>query len=455
LNADDEIIVFSKENFPFYNRVLLPDYISGTQQWDQLVKMKTEEEYDYNIHLYRGVSIEKINREQKLVFDSEGREHRYDVLLMATGSRAAMLKDVPSLQGIFTMRNRIDADSFKNHIDPAKGKVVIVGGGLLGIELAASLREANVEVTIIQRISRLMDRQLDPLGSQLLHEALTDKGIQIYYNDEIERFLGTETIEGIHLKSGLTIHCQAIVIAVGTVPNIELAMATGLTCKRGVVVNEYLLTNDPSIYAIGEIAEFRGFLYGITAAAEQQAHIVAKHLSGDISQYYSGSLLMNILKMHGTDICSLGLAEAPGDPAYEEVVFIDRAKCYYKKCIIHNDRLVGAILIGDKTEFLEFRDLIENKIELSDKRLQLLRSGKKAEPVLGKLVCSCAGVGEINIINKINEGCKDIVQLCQLSGAGMGCGSCRPEVKGILEMKSRRPVLQVEEKLRQVLTIAD
>lgn len=433
LNADDEIVVFSKENFPFYNRVLLPDYITGAQQWDHLVKMKTEEEFEYNIQMHRGVSIEKIDREQKMVTDSGGNTHSYDILLMATGSRAAMLKDVPPLEGIFTMRSRIDADRFKSHIDPAKGRVIIVGGGLLGIELAASLQEVNVEVTIIQRISRLMDRQLDPLGSQLLHEILADKGIQVYYNDEIERFLGKEAAEGVCLKSGLTIYCQAIVIAVGTVPNIEMAKASGFTCKRGVVVNEYLQTNDPSVYAVGEMAEFNGFLYGITAAAEQQAHIVAKHVSGDIAQYYSGSLLMNILKMHGTDVCSLGLAEAPDDPAYEEVVFIDKAKCYYKKCIIHHDRLVGAILIGDKTEFLEFRDLIENKTELSEKRLQLLRSGKKAEPVIGKLVCSCAGVGEGNIINRIQEGCRDLVQLCQLSGAGMGCGSCRPEVKTILD----------------------
>ncbi|MDQ6761812.1 MAG: FAD-dependent oxidoreductase, partial [Bacteroidota bacterium] len=440
LNDEDEIIVFSKENFPFYNRVLLPDYISGAHTWEHLVKMNTEEEFDFNLRLHRGVSIDKIDRERKLVYDSKGNVHAYDVLIMATGSRAAMLKDVPSLQGIFTMRSRVDADDFKNHIDPAKGKVIIVGGGLLGIELAASLQEVNVEVTIIQRISRLMDRQLDPLGSQLLHEILTEKGIQIYYNDEIERFLGTEIIEGIRLKSGLTIDCQAIVIAVGTVPNIELANASSLLCKRGVVIDEYLQTNDPSIYAIGEIAEFKGFLYGITAAAEQQADIVARHLSGDISKYYNGSLLMNILKLHGSDVCSLGLAESPDDPAYEEVVFIDKAKCYYKKCIIHNDKLVGAILIGDKTEFLEFRNLIENKIELSDKRLQLLRSGQKAEPVLGKLVCSCAGIGEGNILNKINEGCTDLVQLCQLSGAGMGCGSCRPEVKAILDLELKHPM---------------
>lgn len=439
LNTEDEIEIFSKENFPFYNRVMLPDYISGTQQWEQLVKMKDEEEFDFNIKLHRGISIENIDRTNKTVTDSKGKIHTYDVLLLATGSRATMLRDVPDMKGIFTMRSRIDADNFKNHVDDAKGKVLIVGGGLLGIELAASLREVNVEVCIVQRISRLMDRQLDILGSQLLHEELTDKGIDIFYDDEIERFLGSKEVNGVRLKSGQEINCQAIVIAIGTTPNIELARASGIECKRGVVVNEYLLTNDPNIYAIGEIAEFKGFLYGITAAAEQQAEIVARHLSGDIAHYYEGSLLMNILKMHGTELCSLGLADAPAnDPAYEEVVFIDKAKRYYKKCIIHNDRLVGAILIGDKTEFLEFKDLISNKIELSEKRLELLRSGKKAEPIVGKLVCSCAGVGEGNIINKINEGCTELKTLCQAAGAGMGCGSCRPEVQAILEKELAR-----------------
>ncbi len=433
INTTDEIEIFSKENFPFYNRVLLPDYISGTLPWTNLIKMTDAEEKDFNIKLHRGVSVTKIDRENKTITDSNNNIHNYDVLLMATGSRAAMLRDVPAMKGIFTMRNRMDADGFKNHVDAAKGKVIIVGGGLLGIELAASLREVNVDVVIIQRISRLMDRQLDPLGSQLLHEELTDKGVDIYYNDEIERFLGDKNVSGIKLKSGLEIDCQAIVIAIGTVPNIEIAKEANINCKRGVVVDEYLQTNDENIFAIGEIAEFKGFLYGITAAAEQQAEIVARYLNGDISKYYNGSLLMNILKMHGTDLCSLGEVECPNDPAYEEVVFIDKAKRYYKKCIIHNDRLIGAILIGDKSEFLEYRNLIENKMELSEKRMQLLRSGKAIEPVIGKLICSCNNVGEGNLLNKINEGCKDHLQLCQLTGAGMGCGSCRPEVKAILD----------------------
>lgn len=283
-----------------------------------------------------------------------------------------------------------------------------------------------------------MDRQLDTLGGQLLYEELTDRGIDIYYNDEIDRFTGQARLEGIRMKSGLYIPCQAVVMSIGTVPNIELAQAAQLQCNRGVVVNEYLQTSDPDIYAIGEIAAFNGTLYGITAAAEQQAAVVARYLNGDISNYYQGSLFMNILKMHGTDLCSLGMVETPKDPEYEEVVFIDKAKRYYKKCIIHQDKLVGAILIGDKSEFLEFRDLIQQRIELSDKRLELLRSGKKGTPVIGKLVCSCGNVGEGNILEKIAAGCDNLQQVCQASGAGLGCGSCKSEIKALLEKSVKK-----------------
>ncbi|WP_143305159.1 nitrate reductase [Chitinophaga vietnamensis] len=437
-NNDDEIIVFSKEDLPFYNRVMLPDYISGTQSWRQLVKMTRTEEQAYNITLHRGLAIVHIDRSRKEVRDSNGNVHTYDILLLATGSRAATLREVPALAGIFTMRTRMDADAFRSHLDPAKGKVMIVGGGLLGIELAASLREMRIDVGVIQRTSRLMDRQLDTLGGQLLYEELTDRGIEICYNDEIDRFAGQERLEGIYLKSGRYVACQAVVMSIGTVPNIELAQAAQLPCNRGVIVNEYLQTADPDIFAIGEIASFNGMLYGITAAAEQQAAVVARFLNGDISSYYEGSLMMNILKMHGADLCSMGMVETPKDPAYEEILFIDRAKRFYKKCIIHQDRLVGAILIGDKTEFLEFRDLIAQRIELSDKRLQLLRSGRKGEVVKGRLVCSCGNVGEGNIIEKIAAGCNELQQLCQAAGAGMGCGSCKAEVKALLEKSMQK-----------------
>ncbi|RFS18105.1 nitrate reductase [Emticicia sp. C21] len=433
LNQVDEIEVFSKELYPFYNRVMLPDYISGTQTWEQLVKLREDQFAENNIKVHKGIGIEHIDRKNKVVVDSNGNEHHYDKLFLGTGSRAFMPKNFPRIGGVFNMRSRLDADALMPYVQ-AKSHAIIVGGGLLGLEMAASLREIDVNVTVIQRIGRFMDRQLDPIGSDILHEEIIALGIDVYYNDEVEQVYGSEKITGIRLKSGVRLNCDAMIVAAGTIPNIELVKEAGLACNRGVVVNDYLQTSDPDIFACGEIAEWQKQMWGITAAAEQQAGIVAKFLAGDLATYYTGSLSMNILKMQGINLCSLGMIEIPaGSTDYEEIIFIDKAKHYYKKCIVHNDRLVGAILIGDKSEFLEFKDLIINGIELSEKRLALLRSGKPAEPVIGKLVCSCNNVGKGNLENTIARGCGDLAQLCQQTGAGMGCGSCRPEVKSILE----------------------
>ena len=434
-NQDDEIHVFSKEIYPFYNRVLLPDYISGEQTWEQLVKLREDQFAEANIIVHKGVGIAHIDRQAKIVTDTNGVEHQYDKLLLGTGSRAFMPKGVPKLPGIFNMRSRLDADSLLPFLNRESPQTVVVGGGLLGLELAASLRQIGVRVALIHRSGRFMERQLDPLASELLYLELLDRGIDIYFNEEIQTFAGTDRLEGVQLKSGRKLACQVVVMAIGTEPNIELARVAGLTCNRGVVVNDYLQTSDPDIFAAGEVAQWKGQMWGVTLAAEQQAETAARFLAGDISQPYRGSLSMNILKMEGLHLCSIGISEVPagrGDD-FEEIVFIDKSKRYYKKCIVQGDKLVGAILVGDKNEFAEFRNLIANGIELSDKRLQLLRASKNVDPVEGKLVCSCNTVGQGNLERVIQTGCTDFQQLCQKTGAGTGCGSCRPEVRSILE----------------------
>lgn len=432
--VDDEIHVFSTEMYPFYNRVLLPDYISGAQTWEQLVKLRDDQFADANIVVHKGVGIAHIDRQAKVLTDTNGVEHTYDKLLLGTGSRAFRPKGVPQLPGIFTMRSRLDADALLPFLDQPEAQAVIVGGGLLGLELAASLRQLGVRVAVVQRGGRFMERQLDSLASELLYLELLDRGIDIFFNEEVQTFSGTGRLDGIQLKSGRRLPCQVVVMAIGTEPNIELAREAGLVCNRGVVVNAYMQTSDPAIFAAGEVAQWNGQMWGITLAAEQQAEVAARFIAGDVSQPYRGSLSMNILKMDGLHLCSMGVTDVPagGGAAYEEIVFIDKARRYYKKCIVHNDKLVGAILIGDKNEFAEFRDLIANGIELSEKRLQLLRSSKKADPVLGKLVCSCNTVGQGNLERAIRAGCTDFKALCQQTGAGTGCGSCRPEVRSLL-----------------------
>ena len=329
--------------------------------------------------------------ENKIITDTE--EISYDVLVIATGADTNFFGNTQMEENAFPMKSTVEAlqlryrllQNFENALtvtDKAelqrRMNFVIVGGGLLGLELAASLRDIQVNVAVIQRENRLMTRQLDEVASELLHQELTDRGIELFYQENIRYFVGEGVVEGVHLSNGQTIPAQAVVFAIGTQPNTELARAAGLSVNRGVCVNEYLQTSDPAIFAAGEVAELNGQMWGITAAAEEQADTIARYLNGDRLSYYTGSLSMNILKMDGLHLCSLGLPVIPaGATDYEEVVFIDRAKRYYKKCIIHRDRLVGAILMGDKNEFLEYKELIHQKTELSEKRLSLLRSGRK------------------------------------------------------------------------------
>jgi len=195
-----------------------------------------------------------------------------------------------------------------------------------------------------------------------------------------------------------------------------------------------LQTSDPKIFALGEIAEFENSLFGITSAAEQQADIAAKFILGDLNSIYRGSVLMNILKFADLDLCSIGMVNTPkNDPSYEEVILKDVNQHFYKKCIIKNDLLVGAILMGDKNEFAEFKRFIEEKIELSEKRTELLRGKNDSKPVIGKLICSCSQVGEGNLVEIIKNGCNDFNELCSQTGAGLGCGSCKPEISEILQ----------------------
>ncbi|WP_066225909.1 nitrate reductase [Formosa haliotis] len=438
----DEIVVFSKEINPFYNRVLLPEYVTEELTWEQLLKIKEKELKKLQIELFSETYIVEIDRENKIATDNHGTHHAYDKLILATGSRAFVPNDVQlNLPGRFTLRSKQDADGFKSYLDGTGLKaedqhVTIVGGGLLGLELAAALKHRNVNTTIIQRASNLMERQLDPISSKLLAKHVQELGIQIYFSNEVSTVFDDEDTKNalnITLKSGKTFKSNAIVYAIGTRPNIEIAKSSGVACGRGIKVNHHLQSSDPNIFAIGEIAEFNNNILGITSAAEEQAAILANFMAGDISSMYKGSVAMNILKFSDLDLCSLGNIVVPeNDNSYEEIIFMDMNKRYYKKCIVKDDLLVGAVLMGDKNEFAEFKTLIESKVELSDKRDKLLRGASNDKPVLGKLVCSCSQVGEGNIEDAISKGCTNFTELCNQTGAGLGCGSCKTEVREIL-----------------------
>lgn len=437
VNQKDELVLFGREPRGFYNRVLLPDYIVAERSWQDLVTLGAERLVRLGIDFRCGREVLGIDRASRQVLFAGGRE-TYDKLVLCTGSRPFIPPGTPMARpGLFSIRTREDAEAIIEWMTPGSHALVI-GGGLLGIEMAAAFNLTGVDCTVIELGDRLMARQLDKTASALLKDELEDRGIEVICGDRVVEFEGEEMVTGVTTAEGRHIRCDPVIVAVGTRPNIERftgKAGNGLVTNRGLVVDAHLRTSDLDVYALGEIAEFEGTLFGITRAAQEQGRIAAHHCAGDPWSIYRGSVLFNILKIHGRGVASAGLPEAPeGEAGYEEVSFLDRRRRIYKKCVIYRDRMVGCTFIGDTTEFTTFRDWIEQRLELDDLRDGLLQGGGAIpEPPKGRIVCSCNQIGEGNLRDAIHAGADTLETLCSQTRAGTGCGSCRPELQILLE----------------------
>ena len=436
-NRHDRIRVLSAERELFYNRVLLVEYLAGRRRWPELQLTTPEELAELDLDLHSATPVTAIDRERQCVRAANGREYRYDRLVLATGSRARRLPDLPDREGVVTLRNREDAHAAMALVG-AGSRVLIVGGGLLGLELAAALAGQVAAVTVMQNRSLLLGRQLDATGSEVLRDALIERGVRLVFNDRVASYTGTPRISGVRTEGGLLLDCDLLLVAVGTAPNRELGTAAGLHTRRALVVNSHLQTSDPKIYALGDVAEHNGRLYGTTEHAQEQARVAARHATGDEWAAYADAPPYNVLKIPGTSVSTVGLTapgagEGAGD-GYEEVALLDRRMGYYKKCVVRHDRLVGAVLIGDNAEFAAFRRLIETGSELDEQREQLLRPAAAGLPGTprGRLVCSCHGVGEGDLRAAVAAGSATLTALCAATRAGTGCGTCRPEVAAVL-----------------------
>jgi ferredoxin-nitrate reductase len=267
----DRITVFGDEPQPFYDRVQLPHLVDGSRTWDEVVKgdpRAIAERTDGRVDFIPGVAITAIDRQAKTITDALGRHHAYDVLVLATGSRAAKLYQGPMpAQGVHFLRRRGDAEAIRDRAGPGR-RAIVIGGGLLGLELADALVEIGTAVTVLQRSERLMGRQLDAKGAAYLAEALTVRGLTIRFKAQVESVVGTEEATGVLLTDGTVLQTDLVVFATGTAPNAELARSAMLACSHGVLVDQHLQTSDPSIYAIGEVADFQSQAAATTAAAD-------------------------------------------------------------------------------------------------------------------------------------------------------------------------------------------
>ncbi|MBB5048807.1 nitrite reductase (NADH) large subunit [Rhodopseudomonas rhenobacensis] len=351
------IAVVGEEPRLAYNRVLLSSVLAR-EIAPAATELKSATWWrERGVTLLYGRSAVAIDADIRRVKLAGGATLPFGKLVLATGSKPIRL-NVPGmdLPGVLTFRDLADVAAIA-HAAEGRRKAVVIGGGLLGLEAAYGLSKAGAEVTVVHLMDRLMERQLDPRASMRLQTALQDRGIKVRLNADTKALLGRDRIEAVELFNGELIEADLVVVAAGIRPNVELARSADLAIGRGVMVDDQLQTSKAGIYAIGECAEHRGICYGLVEPAYQQAAVLAAHLAG-AQAAYTGSVLATNLKVSGVNVFSAG--DFIGAPGSEQIVLTDPGLNHYRKLVIANGRLTGAVLFGDTADGLWYLDLIRS-----------------------------------------------------------------------------------------------
>ena len=343
------------EPHPAYNRILLSKVVAGETTSDAICLAERDWYAQHGIALVTGDAVVAIDRAAKTATTQAGRTIGYERLVLATGSRPIRLP-LPGadLAGVFAFRDRSDADALA--AVPRGAKAVVIGGGLLGLEAAAGLATRGLKISLIHLMPDLMERQLDEAAASLLANAVAARGIALYLAARTQAILGEGgKVGAVRLADGIEIEADLVVQAVGVAPEIDLARKAGLSCARGIVVDDGLTTSDPAIFALGECAEHRGQTFGLVGPIWDQARILADRLCGG-AQLYTGSSVATSLKVSGVDLFSAGSVREADDA--ETLVFNDPAERVYRKLVIRDGRLAGAVLYGDAADGPWFAELI-------------------------------------------------------------------------------------------------
>jgi nitrite reductase (NADH) large subunit len=373
-----DITVFGAEPRGNYNRILLSPVLAGEKSLDEIM-LHPREWYEANgVTLHSGDPVVAIDRRQRLVRSKSGCEVQYDRLLLATGSRPFIIP-VPGtqLEGVISFRDIEDVEAMKRAALSHK-RAVVIGGGLLGLEAANGLLRQGMDVTVVHLTDKLMQRQLDGPAAELLKLTLERRGLKILLNADTRALLGERRVSSVQLKDGSEIPADLVVMAIGIRPNIELAKQAGLLCERGVVVNDTMQTYDPRVYAVGECVQHRKTTYGLVQPLYEQARVCAAHLAGAGHIGYPGSLVYTSLKVSGIELFSAG--EFNGGPGCEDLVARDPAGGIYKRLVLRDNRLVGALLFGDARDSAWYLELMKEGRDVSALRERLLFGQAFAAP---------------------------------------------------------------------------
>jgi nitrite reductase (NADH) large subunit len=370
------VAVVGEEPQLAYNRVLLSSVLAGEAASDELALRPQRWWRDCGVTLRYGCAAIAVDPAARTLTLADGKRLDFAKLVFATGSRPIRLP-IPGagLEGVLTFRDLADVASI-GRAGRKGGRVVVVGGGLLGLEAAYGLVKAGANVTLLHLMDRLMERQLDGQAATMLKRAVEAKGIEVLLNVETERFVGDGVVEGVVLKDGRVLAAETVVVAVGIKPNAELASAAGLTVNRGIVVDDHLVTSAPGIFAIGECAEHRGICYGLVEPAYEQARVLASHLTGEAAAY-RGSAVATNLKVAGINVYSAG--SFLGDASTQQITLHDAGLKVYRKLVIEGGRLAGAVLFGDTSDGPWYFDLIRSGVSTENIRDDLIFGRALAE----------------------------------------------------------------------------
>ncbi len=440
------ITILGEEPYGNYNRILLSNVLNGSQQESEIFLNPLEWYAENGITLHVGVLAESILRKSKCVLGCDGTIEPYDNLIVATGSRSyippidgLILPDGQYKPGVFVFRTLDDCREIADYARN-RGRAAVIGGGLLGLEAARGLQNFGIEVDVIHRGPYLMGQQLDAGAGAILKASIEKLGIRVHLLKNTTSVFGEDHVTGIVFEDGESFDYEMVVIATGITPNAEIGARCGLTVKRAIVVDNHMRSIDDSdIYVVGECAQHGDRVYGLVAPLWEQAKILADHITGhNPDAAYLGSKVATKLKVMGIEMASLGITE-PEDERDEIVQFTEPRRGTYKKLIIRDGRLMGAILLGDITKAAYLTQAFDRETPLPEDRLALLFDiGAPAKQVsLAELphdaqLCNCNGVSKGTILNCIKDGRRSVKAVMEATRAGMGCGSCKSTVADLV-----------------------
>ena len=356
------IAVIGAEPRPAYNRVLLSPLLAGEIAEADIELKPPLWWQSKGVSTLYGTAVARIDPVARTVTLADGLALPFKHLVLATGSRP-LRPPIPGidLPGIMTFRDAPDVEAMRAKAQAGQ-RIVVIGGGLLGLEAAYGLKRAGADVTVLHLVDRLMERQLDAEAAAILARAILAKGIHVRLKAATKAFLGTDRVTGVELAGGEIIPADLVVLSIGVRPNVELAAQSGITTGRGIQVDDAMESSQPGIFALGECAEHRGQVYGLVEPAYEQARVLADRLSGG-SAHYEGSVLSTNLKVSGTGVFSAG--EFEGSEGCEIALLQDEACGTYRKFVYRGSQLVGCILIGDTQGALWYLRLIREGIDVS------------------------------------------------------------------------------------------